>query len=800
MTRAGDEAAESRLSPGLALLCRLSTRVVTAAAHRPSPLVRAAIDRLSGVVQPGHAHDAAVRELAIPRPGGPALRARLYEPDDLPAQPGLLVFFHGGGWLLGSVATHDRCCRFLARRARAKVLSVDYRLAPEHRFPAAVDDALAAFAYARTHARALGIDAARVAVGGDSAGGNLAAAVALHGDERPCFCLLLYPIVDADVDAYESARRFARGPLLARAALLDMVRHYAPTPADRRDPRCSVIDAPVPADLPPTFIAVAGVDPVRDQAERFAVRLRRHGVRVETQRFPALPHGFMSMLVDRRCRQAGETIARALGRALYGSRSPRVVVIGGGMSGLLMGIKLKRSGFEDFAIYEQADRIGGTWRDNTYPGLTCDVPSPLYAYSFEPNRDAQSWFPPGGDIRSYLDGVADRYGLRDHLRLGRRVAAARYEEGRWHVTVDRGPDDSCDFLVTATGYLNQPQLPDIEGLDRFGGPVFHSARWDHDVELAGKRVGILGTGSSGVQLVSGLAPSVARLLVFQRTAQWVFPVPNRRYGRVGRALRRSDRFTRLSYRACRFILERVAGDVLVRPGLALEVVRGICRLHLRRVRDPALRRRLTPTYEPGCKRMVMSWGFYKDVQRPNVRLISDSIARVEQRGIVTRDGTLHELDVLVLATGFDAHAYMRPLQLTGEGGRSLEDAWPDEPRSYRTVAVPGFPNLFTLVGPYSPIGNQPVTVASEVQADYVMRWIQMWAAGAVGRVVPTEAATDVFHDEVRRAAMGTVWASGCRSYYVNRRGTPELWPWSPARHRAMLQEPELAHFDVRSPQ
>lgn len=476
------------------------------------------------------------------------------------------------------------------------------------------------------------------------------------------------------------------------------------------------------------------------------------------------------------------------------SRNPTVAIVGAGMSGLLMGIKLQEAGIHSFTIHEKASELGGTWRENTYPGLSCDVPSRFYSYSFEPNPDWTRLLSPGAEIREYFERVADRYGLRPHIRFGQEIVAARFERGRWHIRTGSGAHTVADFLVCATGILHHPHLPDIPGRERFAGAMFHSARWDHSVDLAGRRVALVGTGSTGVQITAAIASTVSRLCVFQRTAQWILPMPNRRYSRLTRtALRRSTTLNRLAYRGWQTLSE-VLGEAMVRPGWQRSLIGWICRLWLRSVRDPELRRRLTPDHQPMCKRLVLSARYLRVMQRPNVELITEDIDHIEKAGIVTRDGVLHEVDVIVLATGFDGHAYMRPIELVGEGGITLEDAWRDGPRGYLTVALPGFPNLFTLVGPHSPFGNLSVIAIAETQVDYAMRWIRMFQAGRVEQIVPTEEATARFNDAMRRAMPATVWVTGCRSWYLGKDGLPVLWPWAPASHRSMLAETVFEDF------
>jgi cation diffusion facilitator CzcD-associated flavoprotein CzcO len=468
------------------------------------------------------------------------------------------------------------------------------------------------------------------------------------------------------------------------------------------------------------------------------------------------------------------------------------------MSGLCMAAKLRHAGIETFTLYEKASEVGGTWRENTYPGLTCDVPSRFYSYSFAPNPGWTRHFAPGDEIQSYFTRASEELGVREHIRFGSEVESARWEDGRWHLRTRDGHEDVVDVLVSATGVLHHPRMPDIEGLDTFEGAQFHSARWDHSVPLEGRRVAVVGTGSTGAQIVCALAGVAERLLVFQRTAQWILPAPNMPYSPLTRRLfERFPTLNRIAYRVYQASLEIVLGGASTRPGWQRRAIDTVCRLNLRLgVRDPELRRRLRPDYEPMCKRLIMSADFYPAMQRPGVELVTDRIERAEPHGVVTSDGRLHAIDVIVLATGFHAHEYMRPMELIGNGGLTLAEAWADGPRAYRTVALPGFPNFFMLLGPHSPIGNQSLVAVAESQADYVMQWVEEIRRGRVAAAAPTPDATAQFNDDMRRAMPGTVWATGCKSWYLGADGVPELWPWTPARHREMLREPVEADFAV----
>lgn len=478
-------------------------------------------------------------------------------------------------------------------------------------------------------------------------------------------------------------------------------------------------------------------------------------------------------------------------------RTPRVAVVGAGMSGLCMAAQLQRAGITGYTVFEKADQVGGTWRENTYPGLTCDVPSKFYQYTFAPNPDWTKLFPSGGEIWSYFDKVTDLFGIREHIRFGGEVRSAEYVDGAWHVLASDGTREEFDFLIAACGILHRPRYPSIEGIDSFRGDMFHSARWDGSVPLQGRRVGVIGTGSTGVQIVTALAGRCDRVLSFQRTPPWLLPFGNRPTSRAVRAAhRRIPGFGLVAYYFWRQVFESFT-PALTQPGLRRRLVQWISRRHLRRsVPDPELRKKLTPDYEPGCKRFVVSSTFYDAVQRDDVSLVTTGVQRIEERGVRTTDGTLHEVDVLVLATGFDAHAYMRPMQLVGEDGATIDSEWEHQPRAYHTVAIPGFPNFFVFMGPNSPVGNYSLTAIAESQSEHVMHWIDQWSSGAVDSVSPRRAATEKFNREVREAMPETVWASGCDSWYVGQDGHPELFPWPPQRHRAMMRDVRHSDFTL----
>ncbi len=480
-------------------------------------------------------------------------------------------------------------------------------------------------------------------------------------------------------------------------------------------------------------------------------------------------------------------------------RALKVAIIGAGMSGICMAVKLQDAGITSFTIFEKAADVGGTWRDNTYPGLTCDVPSRYYSFSFRPNPTWSHLLPPGPEIQRYFQQVAGERGLLPHIRFGCDVTKAVYDDGRWRLTTDQG-EETFDVVVTATGVLRVPRYPDIPGRDMFAGPSFHSARWDHSITLPDKRIGLIGTGSTGVQITAELGGAVRGLKIFQRSAQWIYPMPNPRYSKLTQAaLSRWPALNRVPYRFWGKVFRSYFGRAPILPGWQRRLAQAECRWNLRlSVRDPELRAKLTPGYQPMCKRQVMAGHFYRSVQKPGVEVITDPIDHIESRGVVTAGGTLHELDLLVFATGFDARAYVRPMEVIGEGGLRLDDAWADGPIAYRSIAVPGFPNLFMMMGPHSPIGNQSLIPIAEDQADYVIWWIKQLRDGRVRAAAPTEEATKRYNADMKAAMPQTIWVTGCKSWYLGKDGLPELFPWTPETYHDLLRAPQLTDFDVRT--
>ncbi len=477
------------------------------------------------------------------------------------------------------------------------------------------------------------------------------------------------------------------------------------------------------------------------------------------------------------------------------ARNPRICIIGAGMSGLLMAIRLQEAGITDFRIFEKAASVGGTWRENTYPGLTCDVPSFFYSYSFEPNPDWSHRFPPGPEILTYFQRVAEKYDVLKYISFNQEIVSARYDDGVWSLETSGGEKMTADVLISACGPLHVKHYPDIEGMESFEGAMFHSAAWDHDVDLEGKRIGVIGTGSSAVQMMAPLSEAASELSMFQRTAQWIVPIGNKEYSARQRRWKRRfpilGKLTRMYYQR----MYEAFSIAVVQDGVRRRAVAKQCRDNLASVEDPELRRKLTPDYEPMCKRLVVSGDFYPTLTKEHVHLVTEGIDHIEARGIATRDGKLHELDVLVLATGFNAHAWGVD-QVVGENGVSLKQAWDEGTRTYRSVGMPGFPNMFMLVGPNSPVGNVSLIDISEVQTRYVMQCIDVLREGRARALAPSLEATRAFHEDLLGAMGNTVWTTGCKSWYLDEDGIPITWPWTAKRFHDEMRRPDLSDFDL----
>lgn len=461
-----------------------------------------------------------------------------------------------------------------------------------------------------------------------------------------------------------------------------------------------------------------------------------------------------------------------------------ILIVGTGFGGLAMAIRLKQAGITSFTLLEKADGVGGTWRDNHYPGAACDVPSHLYSFSFAPKPDWSRAFASQHEILAYLEGCVDRFGLRPHIRFGAEVRRADFDErrSRWEVEVASGgavETLSARFLVAATGGLSRPAYPDIPGLSEFRGDVLHSARWREEVALDGRRVAVIGTGASAIQIVPQLVPRVARLHLFQRTAPWVMPRRDRAFTRREKWVFRTVPGARWLVRQRLYWGHEAKGLGFVRFPAALRVASRMARKHLaRQVSDPDLRARLTPDIAMGCKRVLLADDYYPAVADDRVELITEGIDRIEADAVVTSDGRRREVDALVLCTGFKAAEDMAPFPVCGVGGRDLADEWRRGGEAYLGTAVAGYPNLFVVIGPNTGLGHSSMVFIIESQVSYILDAIRQADARGLARIDLKRSVQDAFNRRLQDRMRRTIWVTGgCRSWYLTADGrNTTLWP------------------------
>ena len=477
-----------------------------------------------------------------------------------------------------------------------------------------------------------------------------------------------------------------------------------------------------------------------------------------------------------------------------------IVIIGTGFAGLGMGIRLRQAGIEDFVIFEQADHIGGTWRDNSYPGAACDIESHLYSFSFAPNPTWSRTFAPQAEILAYLDRCADQYALRPHIRMNTAVTGAAWKQsaGRWELRTSDGKITRARLVIACCGGISRPALPDIPGLATFAGRMFHSARWDHSYDLGGKTVAVIGTGASAVQIVPAIAPDVKQLKLFQRSPPWILPKEDRDIPPDER-----ERFARRPLlqklvRWKQYLRHELAAPGFVSQPRILKWAEGLFHWFLKKqVADPELRRKLTPSYRMGCKRVLLSNDYYPALQRPNVELITEAIQEVRPEGILTRDGTLHKVDALILATGFQAAEAVSPFSLVGRSGRELNEVWADGAEAYLGTAVSDYPNLFFIVGPNTGLGHNSMIYMIESQIAYILSCVRMMRSRKLRQVEVRPQVQQRYNRKLQARFPGTVWKSGCVSWYQTRNGkNTTLWPGYTFEYRLRTRKFDPDSYDL----
>jgi cation diffusion facilitator CzcD-associated flavoprotein CzcO len=456
-----------------------------------------------------------------------------------------------------------------------------------------------------------------------------------------------------------------------------------------------------------------------------------------------------------------------------------VCIVGSGFGGLGMAIQLERAGIASFVIVEQAAEVGGTWRDNDYPGCACDIPSHLYSFSFAPKADWSRMYPPQAEIWAYLQGCVQAFGLGSRLRLGTRMLQAVFDEARslWQVQTSTG-SFTARYLVSAIGGLSRPAIPVLRGIEVFQGEVFHSSQWKHDARLEGRRVAVIGTGASAIQFVPQLVPRVAALHLFQRTAAWVLPKYDREISRAERWCLAHVPGLRRAFRAFIYGRQELRGLGFTTWPSLLEQGRKMALAHLHaQVAQPELRAKLTPHYTFGCKRVLLSNDYYPALAQPHVEVVTSGVRELRPQSIVDEQGVERPIDVLIYGTGFRPTDLLAPMRIVGRHGLSLDDAWGDGMHAYNGTAVPGFPNLFLLSGPNTGLGHNSIVFMIEAQIRHVLDCLREARALGARAIEVSAAAERSYNDELQRRMRSTVWSSGCKSWYMDARGrNVTLWP------------------------
>ncbi|MGW3730276.1 flavin-containing monooxygenase [Streptomyces sp. NPDC000851] len=482
----------------------------------------------------------------------------------------------------------------------------------------------------------------------------------------------------------------------------------------------------------------------------------------------------------------------------------RVAVVGSGFGGLGAAVRLRREGITDFVVLERADSVGGTWRDNSYPGCACDVPSHLYSFSFAPNPDWPRTFSGQEHIRAYLERVTDVFRLRPHLRFNSEVKKMTWDgqELRWEIETSSGRL-TADFVVSATGPLSDPKVPDIPGLDTFPGKVFHSARWDHDYDLRGKRVAMVGTGASAIQIVPAIQPDVAKLVLFQRTPPWVMPRIDRAISGAERRLHRAVPLTTQLRRGLLWGIRELQVQAFTKHPGELGLVEQLAKRNMARViKDPALRAKLTPDYRIGCKRILLSSDYYPALARPNVDVVASGLSQIDGSKVIASDGTETEVDVIVFGTGF--HVTDMPIaeRVVGADGRTLAETWKDGMEALRGASAAGFPNWMTIIGPNTGLGNSSMILMIESQLNYMADFVrQLDVLGGRVALDARPSAVHAWNRRVQERMRRTVWnTGGCTSWYLDAAGrNTTIWPGTTGEFRRATRRVDLAEYAVLRP-
>ena len=477
----------------------------------------------------------------------------------------------------------------------------------------------------------------------------------------------------------------------------------------------------------------------------------------------------------------------------------KVAIIGAGMAGILAAIKLKEFGIKNITIFEKGDGVGGTWRDNSYPGLHCDVPSHHYTYSFERNPNWSNYYSSGPEIRKYFEGIFFKNDLDQICLFKTEIISLSFKESVWEITTNKSQTYKANIVIGATGVLHHPYLPDIEGINNFNGDKFHSARWDHGLSLKDKKIGVIGSGSTGIQIVSALSGKCNHLYHFQRTAQWMMPLEN---GSFSDEEKLSFQDPKNLSEAMNFeeyfnAVEIYSQALLDKDSIGANEIAFACKENLEKnIHNEELKKRLTPDHTPLCKRLIWSSDYYPAIQKPECTLITEPIKKIINQGIELSDNSVINLDVIVFATGFKVDQFLRPIKTFGIDGIYLDDYWKEYPKAYLSIAVPKFPNLFLLNGPNGPVGNFSLIDIAEQQMNYILELIKIIRKRQCHIDVKTDI-TEAYERDRAVAAKKTVWyTGGCTSWYLNAAGIPASWPWTYKDFKKEMSKPNLDAFEL----
>lgn len=486
-------------------------------------------------------------------------------------------------------------------------------------------------------------------------------------------------------------------------------------------------------------------------------------------------------------------------QASDGEMRTGVAILGTGFSGLGMAIRLKQQGYDDFVVLERADDVGGTWRDNTYPGCACDVPSHLYSFSFAPNPLWSRAYSPQSEIWEYLRRCAQRFGIMPHIRWNSELLDATWDERElcWRIMTTQGRI-AADVLIFGNGPLSEPSLPGIPGIEQFAGTLFHSARWDHGHDLSGEQVAVIGTGASAIQFVPQIQPRVGRLTLFQRTPPWIIPRLDHAIPNWQKALYDGIPLTQRLVRASIYTRQELGALALVYRPQMMHNAQRLAMKHMHsQVANPTLRAKLTPHYLMGCKRILLSDDFYPALTHDNVEVVTESIREVRPHGIVTADGQERAVDTIICATGFHVTDLGIAQRVRGRDGRTLGDAWNDGPRAYLGAAIAGFPNLFLLIGPNTGVGHTSMVYMIESQIAYVLDCLRHMRREGLQAVEVRTESQRAYNDELQRRMRGTVWTSGCASWYLDAHGrNSTLWPGFTFEFRRRTRRFDVEHYET----